>query len=377
MGVQGALVECFEGLEDRRMVNKCRHKLLDILVIAVCATIANADSWDDMALFGKSKQPWLRQWLELPNGIPSADTFERVFGHLDAEAFQACFARWVEAVFTLTEGQVIAIDGKTVRGTCDKQGQNGLHLVSAWATANRLTLAQVNVANKANEIVAIPELLELLTLHGCIVTIDAMGCQKHIIDTIGDQQAEYVVTVKGNQPTLQRTVQAAFAAADAQGWSQHPAAVCRTEETAHGRHEIRQCWVVPDSQVQALGWRDCHTLVRIERTTTRGAAQKVSRETHYYISSVQADAATLLHLVREHWGIENQCHWVLDVVFKEDASRTRARFADDNLAVLRKMALNLLRQHPAQGSLKGKRYQAALNEEFLTSVLHSSLFLMR
>lgn len=375
MTVKGALVECFENLKDPRMVNKCRHKLLDILVIAVCATIANADSWDDMALFGESKRTWLQQWLELPNGIPSADTFERVFAHLDAEAFQRCFVKWVEQVFTLTDGQVIAIDGKTVRGTCDRQGQGGLHLVSAWATANRLTLAQVKVANKANEIVAIPDLLEVLSVRGCIVTIDAMGCQKQIVDTIRDQEAAYVITVKGNQPTLQRTVQAAFAAADVQGWS--PDALVRTEETAHGRHEIRQAWVLPDTQAQALGWRDCCTFVRIERITTRGNPQKVSHETHYYISSVQANAATLLQLVRDHWGIENQCHWVLDVVFKEDASRTRFRQADDNLALLRKIALNLLRQQPTKGSLKGKRYQAALNEDFLLSVLKSSFFLMR
>ena len=376
MRVSGALVACFEGLEDPRMVNKCRHKLLDILVIAVWATIANADGWEDIALFGESKRGWLEQWLELPNGIPSADTFERVFAHLDGKAFQACFVRWVEQVFRLTEGQVVAIDGKVVRGTCDKEGQGGLHLVSAWATANRLTLAQLKVADKANEIVAIPDLLDLLMLRGCIVTIDAIGCQKHILDTIRDHQAEYVVTVKGNQPTLQRTVQAAFAAADEQGWSQRPEAVVHTEETAHGRHEIRQCWVLPDNQVQGLGWKDCRTLVRIERITTRGTSPKPSHETHYYLSSLQANAATLLQTVREHWGIENRCHWVLDVVFHEDASRTRTGFADDNLALLRKFALNLLRQHPAKGSLKGKRYQAALNEDFLVSILKSSFNLM-
>ena len=356
------------------MVNKCRHKLLDMLVIAVCATIGNADSWDDIALFGESKQAWLKQWLELPNGIASADNFERVFAHVDAEAFQTCFVKWVEQVFTLTEGQVIAIDGKTVRGTCDKQGQGGLHLVSAWATVNRLTLAQVKVANKANEIVAIPELLKLLMVQGCMVTIDAIGCQKQIVSPIRDQQAEYVVTVKGNQPTLQRTVQAAFSAADEQGWS--PESVVKTEETGHGRHEIRQGWVLPDSQVQALGWRDCRTLLRIERTTTRGSAQQAAHEIHYYLSSVQAHAPTLLQLVRDQWGIENRCHWLLDVLFKEDASRTRARFADDNLALLRKIALNLWPQHPAKGALKGKRYQAALNEDSLVSVLKSSFVLM-
>jgi predicted transposase YbfD/YdcC len=367
------LGSCFEELKDPRMVNKCRHKLLDIIIIAVCATIANADSWDDIALFGQGKADWLKQWLALPNGIPSADTFERVFAQLDAAAFEKCFMNWVEQVFKLTDGQVIAIDGKTVRGTCDKTGQNGLHLVSAWATANRLSLGQVKVANKANEIVAIPELLEMLTLHDCIVTLDAIGCQKHIVNTIRDQQADYVITVKGNQPTLQRTLQDAFAIADTHGWSDD--AMVKTEATAHGRHEIRQAWVLPDNQVHTLGWRDCQTLLRIVRTTTRD--HKVSTETHYYISSLHADAATLLQSVRDHWGIENRCHWILDVVFNEDASRTKLGFADHNLAILRKIALNLLRQHPAKGSLNGKRYSAALNEDFLTAVLKSSFNLMR
>ena len=376
MAAEGLCVECFQAMEDPRMVNKCRHELLDIMVIAVCATIANADGWEDMALFGESKAEWLQQWLKLPNGIPSADTFRRVFEHLDAEAFQSCFLDWVQQVFDITAGQVIAIDGKTARGTCDKAGQGGLHLVSAWATANRLTLAQVKVADKANEIVAIPQLLQMLMVQGCIVTIDAIGCQKQIVNAIRTQQADYGVTVKGNQPKLQRAIQTAFAAQDAAGWSQRPAAVTRTEETAHGRHEIRQCWVLTDSSAQAMGWRDCQALLRIERTTTRPTG-KVSQDTHYYITSVQADAATLLHSVREHWGIENRCHWVLDVVFNEDASRTRTRQADHNLALLRKIALNLLRQHPSNGSLKGKRYRAGLNEDFLLSVLTSSFNLMR
>jgi predicted transposase YbfD/YdcC len=376
MAAEGKFVECFGALEDPRMVNKCRHKLLDIIIIAVCATIANADGWDDMAVFGESKAGWLQQWLRLPNGIPSADTFHRVFSHLNAEAFQRCFLQWVQEVFELTAGQVIAIDGKTARGTCDKTGQGGLHLVSAWATANRLTLAQVKVADKANEIVAIPQLLQLLMVQGCIVTIDAIGCQKQIINDIRMQQADYVVTVKGNQPTLQHHIQAAFAAQDAVGWSARPETVMRTEETAHGRHEIRQCWVLTDTQAQDLGWRDCQTLIRIERTTTRSAG-KVSHDTHYYISSVPADAAVLLQTVRDHWGIENRCHWVLDVVFNEDASRTHIAQADDNLALLRKIALNLLRQHPSSGSLKAKRYRATLSEDFLLSLLNSSFNLMR
>lgn len=372
MGATGPFMECFGELEDPRMVNKCRHPLMDIIVIAVCATIANADGWEDIALFGESKAAWLKQWLELPNGIPSADTFRRVFEHLDAQGFERCFIEWVERVFERTEGQVIAIDGKVAQGTCDGQGQGGLHLVSAWATANGLTLGQVAVADKANEIVAIPQLLEMLTLQGCIVSVDAIGCQKKIVQAIGDHKAEYIVTVKDNQPTLHAHLQASFAAQDALGWEQ--AAVARTEETGHGRHEIRQCWVLPDTHAHALGWQACQTLIRLERTTTRGQ-KPPSHETHYYISSVAADAGTLLQHIRDHWAIENGCHWVLDVVFKEDASRTR--YADHNLAVLRKIALNLVRQHPAKGSLKGKRYRAGLNEDFLTDVLQSSFYLMR
>ena len=374
MAMDGVFVECFAGVSDPRMINKCRHQLLDIVFIAICGTIAQADNWEDMVMFGQGKESWLRQWVELPNGIPSADTLERVFSLLDAEAFVGCFMDWVARVFTLTDGQVIAIDGKTVRGTCDKTGQNGLHVVSAWATANRLTLGQVKVATKANEIVAIPHLLELLTLKGCVVTVDAIGCQKDIVSAIRDQQADYVITVKGNQPKLQQRVQYAFATQDAVGWSGLPGAWTRTEESAHGRHEIRQAWVLPDSQVQALGWRDCQSLLRIERTTTRGG--KTTQETHYYISSLQADAACLLQAVRDHWGIENRCHWVLDVIFNEDTSRTRIRQAAVNLALLRKIAINLLRQHPFKVALKRKRYLAALSEDFLEQILKSSFNLM-
>lgn len=372
----GLFVECFEGLTDPRMVNKCDHRLTDIIIIAVCATIANANSWDEIALFGQQKMAWLKQWLTLPNGVPSADTFCRVFAHLDANAFQTCFMNWVRQVFEPDDGQVIAIDGKTVRGTCDKTGQGGLHLVSAWATANRLTLGQVKVADKANEIVAIPQLLEMLTVKGCIVTIDAIACQKQIVKAVCAQQADYVITVKGNQPTLQRTIQAAFASQDARGWTDQPHAVVRTQETAHGRHEIRQCWVLTDDCAQALGWTGCHTLVRITRTTTRSNA-KLTHETHYYISSLKADATRLLACVRDHWGIENRCHWLLDVVFGEDASRTRTGQAQHNLALLRKIALNLLHNHPSKGTLKGRRYRAALNEDFLADILHSSFNLMR
>ena len=371
--VESSLLDHFSDLPDPRMVDKCDHLLIDIMMIAICATIANADGWVAIATFGESKQAWLKQWLALPNGIPSHDTFKRVFENLDAGAFQQRFMDWVQAVFSVTEGQVIAIDGKTLRGTCDKTGKSTLHVVSAWATANHLTLAQVKVAEKANEIVAIPSLLDLLTLKGCIVTIDAIACQKSIAEQLRDQQADYVLSVKGNQPTLLRHLTTVFDASDA---SSDRADYCETVDHQHGRVEQRQCWVLPDHTAQALGWRDCQTVVRITRTCQRSLT-KTSQETHYYISSLPAQASLMLASIRAHWGIENSCHWVLDVVFREDASRTRTKNADDNLTLLRKIALNLLRQHPTKGSLKDKRYRCSLNEDYLLAVMQSSLNLMR
>jgi predicted transposase YbfD/YdcC len=375
MNQQNSLMECFSDLPDPRMVKKCRHLLMDIVMIGMCATIANADGWEDIAEFGRGKIGWLKQWLALPNGIPSADTFRRVFEQLDSAAFQTRFHQWVQAVFSVTDGQVIAIDGKTARGTCDAQGQGGLHLVSAWATVHGLTLGQMKVTDKANEIVAIPQLLKVLMLKGCIVTLDAMGCQKSIVTTISQQAADYVVTVKGNQPKLYRHIQTAFAAQDALGFCGFSPDYCQTEEHGHGRSERRECWVLADSRAQTFGWTACHTVVRVKRTTKRGV-RKVSEETHYYITSLPPLASLVLGAIRAHWGIENGCHWVLDVVFKEDASRTRTRNADDNLALLRKIALNLIRQHPAKVALKRKRYRASLNEDFLFEVIQSSFNLM-
>lgn len=375
MKEDGSLEACLEALEDPRMVNKCQHKLLDILIIAVCATIANADSWDEIALFAESKQAWLTQWLELPNGAPSADTFRRVFGLLDSAAFERCFETWMRQVFERMDEQIVAIDGKVVRGTCDKQGQGGLHLVSAWATANRVTLGQVKVADKANEIRAIPEVLDVLALKGCIVTLDAMGCHKTILQRVRTREADYGVTVKGNQPTLHQAVKAAFAAQDAQGWADGvpDTATARTQETGHGRHDSRQAWVVPGASMHDLGWPDCRSLIRIQRTSTR--QDKPRQDTRYYLSSLPPDAPFLLSTIRAHWGIENRCHWVLDVVFHEDANRTRS--ADHNLAIVRKIALNLLRQYPSTGPLKGRRRRAGWNEDYLTGVLQSSFNLMR
>ena len=371
----GSLLQHFEDLPDPRMVKKCDHLLIDIVIIAICATIADADSWEDMALFGQSRHGWLKQWLRLPNGIPSHDTFRRVFELLDATVFEQRFAAWVSDVFRLTDEQVVAIDGKVARGTCDRSGKPHLYLVSAWATANGLSLGQVAVEDKANEIRAIPALLELLTLKGCIVTLDAIGCQKTIVETLAEAGADYVITVKGNQPTLARHLEQRFAAADATGWPEHSPAYCETLDDQHGRIDRRQCWVLADTEAAALGWRGCQTLVRIQRTSYHDT--RASQETHYYIPSLPPMASLALGAARAHWQIENGCHWVLDVVFAEDANRTRSRNADHNLALLRKIALNVLRQSPDKGSLKSKRYRAALDEVFLLTVLQSSSFFMR
>lgn len=357
----------FGDLPDPRIGAKCDHRLLDIVLIAICAVIAGAESWDEIALFGEAKAAWLNQWLELPNGIPSHDTFERVFRKLDAHAFQERFLAWVQAVFQVTEGQVIAIDGKTVRGTRDGSGKANLHLVSAWASANGLSLGQLKVNGKSNEITAIPDLLALLVLKGCIVTIDAMGCQTAIAKQIVDQQADYVLAVKKNQGTLYQHLEETFAFADDPRWRQPPPDYAETLERGHGRLEKRQCWALPDTEAQANGWTGCQTLVRVRRE--RQLAGRTEQETAYFISTLPAQANRLLACTRAHWGIENSLHWVLDLVFHEDHARTRTGDGAENLALLRRIALNLIKQHPAKGSLKGKRYRAALDEDFLLEVL--------
>ena len=366
MSVESCIADHFADLPDPRMVKKCDHLLIDIVVIAICATIANADTWEEMAEFGQAKASWFKQWLELPNGIPSHDTFKRVFELLDPVAFEDCFIGWVQTVFRLSEGQVIAIDGKTARGTCDQTGKAHLQVVSAWASANGLSLAQRQFVAPGNEIGTITSLLDLLVLDGYIVTIDALGCQQHIAEQIRGAGADYVLMVKGNQPTLQHLVEAAFQDADAE----LVASTCTTEEHGHGRWEQRQCTVLSDQRAQNLGWRDCLSLVRLVRQRQVGQ-QAPSTETHYYISSLPAQPALLLGAIRSHWSIENSCHWVLDVVFHEDQARTRTRHADRNQALLRKFALNLLNHEPSKGSLALKRYRAAVNEDYLTQVLLS------
>lgn len=363
----------FGEIKDERVQGRCDYPLIEIIVIAICAVIAGANSWVEVETFGKSKEAWLRQFLPLKHGIPSHDTFGDVFGMIKAEEFQRAFMHWIEAVFRVTGGQVIAIDGKTLRGSHDHSiGQGAIHLVNAWATANGITLGQRTVDRKSNEITAIPELLRLLSLSGCIVTIDAMGCQKTIAQAIRDEHADYLLRVKDNQSHLLQDLQDWFAYADQVGFQGMLYDYHQTIHKDHGRIEIRQCWTVADPLAfeyirQYEGWADLQTIVRVQRE--RRLLDKVEQDTAYYISSLPPQAPPILDATRLHWGVEDSLHWVMDVIFREDDSRVRRHHSPQNFAVLRQIALNILKQDGSKGSLRQKRYRAALDDAFLLQLL--------
>jgi len=335
--------------------------------------LCGAEGWEDIEEFGQSKERWLRQFLELPCGIPSHDTFRRVFGLLDARAFQERFARWVEGVFMVKRGQVIGVDGKTVRGSHDRlAGQDAIHLVSAWASESGLLLGQRKVDDKSNEITAIPELLKSLYVAGCIVSIDAMGCQKDIASTIVEQGADYVLALKGNQGQLHQDVQEWFAWARQSDFKNMDYSFWQTPNKGHGRVEVRRCWALSDPRAFEVirhhdGWAGLRSIVMLERQ--RILPEGMQTETAYFISSLPADANLLLHAVRSHWRVENTFHWTLDVTFREDDARLRSGDSAENFAVLRHISLNLLKHHPAQLSVKRKRFKAALDDSFLLELL--------
>jgi len=340
-------------------------------VIAICAVICGADTWVEMEAYGRAKEPWLRRFLCLPHGIPSHDTFARVLARLKPEELQQCFLRWMQAVSKVTQGEVVAIDGKTLRRSFDRAtGKGAIHMVSAWASANRLVLGQQKVDEKSNEITAIPGLLRLLDLKGCIVTIDAMGCQKAIARTIVEQEADYVLTLKANHGRLYEEVERFFAEARQRQFVDVPHQYYHTLEGQHGRIEERHYWLVSElsgfSETQE--WLGIQSLGMVERQRT--AAGKTPVEVHYYLTSLAGSGQQFGAAVRTHWSVENGLHWVLDVVFQEDQSRLRRDHAAENFAVLRHLALSLLRQESTcANGIKVKRLKAAWDDQYLTRVL--------
>ena len=369
-----SITKHFGELSDPRTGNARMHIFLEILIIAILAVICGADGWSDVELFGKNKKSWLKTFLELPKGIPSHDTFGCVFGKIKPEEFQKHFMAWVQAVEKLTTGQVIAVDGKQLRRSHDREaGKAAIYMVSAWATQNQLVLEQTKVADKSNEITAIPALLQLLDITGCIVTVDAIGTQTKIAETIVAGGGDYLLAVKENQGHLYEDIHCLFEVDVAHGIEQAQHSHAQTVNKGHGRLEIRDCWVTEKAEYLALvrkrqNWKGLRSIVRI--VSQRHIGEKVEMQTRYFISSLPADAKMILKAKRSHWKIENQVHWVMDLAFREDESRVRKDHSAENLAVLRHLALNLLkRDKTAKGGIHAKRLQAGWNNDYLLSIL--------
>ena len=367
-----AIADHFAQITDPRVERSQRHKLIDIITIAICAVICGADTWVDIESYGQAKFEWLKQFLELANGIPSHDTFARVFTRLNPDEFQQSFLNWVRSISKIFQGEVIAIDGKTLRHSYDSSLDKGaIHMVSAWASANRLVLGQVKVNEKSNEITAIPELLKVLSLNGCIVTIDAMGCQKEIVKQITEKGGDYVITLKKNQSGLYQRVEALFKEALSKRYQGFIFSSNRGVEQGHNREETRYCMMLSDvqEQIDPEGkWENLQSIGRLDsRRVVKG---KTTIATRYFISSLTNNAELLADSIRQHWRIENSLHRVLDVAFREDESRIRKDNAPQNFAILRHIANSLLQQDKiAKTGIKNKRLKAGWDNEYLSKVL--------
>ncbi len=362
----------FAPLDDPRVERTKWHSLHEILVLTLCAVIGGADDWVAVETFCKAKKAWFLTFLELPYGIPSHDTFGRVFARLDPDTLSRCFAQWMAAVAEATDGTLIAIDGKTLRRSFDRASNKAaVHMVSAWASENRMVLGQVATEEQSNEITAIPRLLELLDISGCIVTIDAMGCQRKIAQKIIDGGGDYVLSLKGNQATMAEEVERFLDWAESHQFQNVPDSYFETVDGDHGRIETRRCWCTGEVDwfEQRSEWKGLSSFGMVEAERTVG--EKTSTERRYFISSLEGtDAEQFAWAVRGHWGIENGLHWVLDIAFREDESRVRKDQGPTNLATLRHIALNLLQQEKtAKIGVANKRLRAGWDEQYLLKVL--------
>ncbi len=363
----------FAALPDPRAERGRNHPLLTILTIALCAVVCGADSWVEIAQFGEAKRDWFARFLDLPHGIPSHDTFGNLFAALDPQQFHTCFLAWVQSVVTQTAGAVIAVDGKTARRSHDRgAGKAAIHTVSAWASANEVVLGQIKTDAKSNEITAIPALLDLLLLKGCIVTIDAMGCQTAIARQVVAQGGDYVLALKENQPDLYHEAVHLFAYGQETDFADYQWDAVETVSGGHGRVEIRRCWTISDADTLAHvdpdgEWTGLRALAMVE--AVRRVGETMTREQRYYLTSV-TEAKVVERAVRQHWGIENGLHWVLDVAFREDECRVRVGQAAENFVVLRHLALNLLKgERTLKVGVKAKRLRAGWDEQYLRNVL--------
>jgi predicted transposase YbfD/YdcC len=365
------ILVCFEDLPDPRIDRNKLHKLVDIVTMGLCAVLCGADTWEDIVEFARCRDAWFRTFLELPNGIPSHDTFNRVFSLLDPDAFRQCFLRWVRCALPGLPQDVIAIDGKTLRRSRSRASEDpAIHMVSAWAHTHRLVLAQVKTREKSNEITAIPEVLRMLDLTGSVVTIDAMGCQTAIAQQIVDQHGDYVLSLKGNQGSLHDDVALFFQEIRRNCPENVHPSIHETTDGDHGRVEVRRHWSVDDIDwlIQRHRWPGLTSIGMVE--SERHIGSEITTETRYFLSSLPKDAQRFGAVARAHWGIENTLHWVLDVAFREDQSRIRKDHAPENFATLRHLALNLIRaDKTTKGSVRVKRLRAGWDDAFLAKLL--------
>jgi len=371
-----SILSYFAELDDPRIEKNQKHPLINVIAIAILGVICGADTWVDIERYGNAKQAWLGTFLDLSNGIPSHDTFGRVFRWLDAQQFQAQFIAWTQHICELTAGQVVSLDGKKLRRSHDQQHeQDGIWMVSAWAGENRMVLGQMKVAEKSNEITAIPRLLSALDMSGCVVTLDALGTQTAIAQRIVEADAEYILPVKDNQGTLYEDMGLLFDGFETENYSDVVYDTAKRVSEGHDRHEIRQCWVVQQPEYRAYlrreqEWAKLTSLVKL--LTVRQTACKSEVTIRYFISSWDTSAQTFLKAIREHWQIENSLHWVLDIAFREDDSRIRKDHAPQNMALLRHMALNLLKQETSiKVGIAAKRKMAGWDNSYLLKVLCS------